>query len=169
MSQLGKYLLIYCWVQGSMNRVKKPLYRKVNTRARGVDHDFGGDFKSLRNSKKESFEQSKGSMHGKKERGLDYTPLFRFLLSKVGNNWEEVFNEAHSRLDKVAPIYWLVALNESDKEEYVRVGESSYFSGMYVDEGGKLQLTNPNLKPKDLIPFCNCCTHTLNGKVFGTE
>lgn len=152
-----------------MNRDKKPLYRKVNTRAKGVHHGFGGDFKYLRNKKRETIEQTKGSMHGKNKRGLDYTPLFRFLLSKVGNNWDEVFSEAKSRLDRPEPIYWLVALNEDEKKEYVRTGESTYFSGMYVDDKGKLQLTNPNLTAKDLTPFCNCCTHTFNGKVFGTE
>lgn len=151
-----------------MNRDKKPLYRKVNTRVRGLQHNFGGDYKNSRNKKRETNEQVKGSMHGKQERGLDYTPLFRFLLSKVGNDWKDVFCEAKSRLDKTEPIYWLVAQNEDEKEDYVRIGESTYFSGMYVDEDGKLQLTNPELKAVDLTPFCDCCTHTLNGKVFGT-
>ncbi|HET8886471.1 MAG TPA: hypothetical protein VFM70_09005 [Salinimicrobium sp.] len=152
-----------------MNRDKKPLFRKVNTRARGVRHNFGGDFKSSRNKKRETIEQTKGSMHGKNERGLDYTPLFRFLLSKIGSDWNEVFSEAKSRLDKTEPIFWVVALNEEDKKDYIRVGESSYLTGMYVDNDSKLQLTNPELKAKDLTPFCDCCTHTLNGKVFGTE
>lgn len=152
-----------------MNRDKKPLYRKVNTRARGVRHNFGGDFKYSRNKKRETTEQIKGSMHGKKERGLDYTPLFKFLLSKVGFDWDGIFSEAKSRLDRTEPIYWLVALNENERKEYVCIGESSYFSGMYVDSENKLQVTNPELKAKDLTPFCDCCTHTLNGKVFGTE
>ena len=152
-----------------MNRDKKPLYRKVNTKARGVRHDFGGDFKHLRRKKRDTIEQARGSMHGKRERGLDYTPLFRFLLSKVGSKWNDVFSEARSRLDKTDPIYWLVALNPEDKEDYVRTGESTYFSGMYVDQEGLLQLSNPELKAKDLIPFCDCCTHTFNGKLFGSE
>ena len=141
----------------------------MNTRARGVRHNFGGDFKDVRNKKRDSLEQSKGSMHGKKERGVDYTPLFRFLLSKVGAEWNEVFKEAKSRLDKEEPIYWLVKLNKGEKEDYVRIGESTYFSGLYVDDMGILQLTNPELTAKEMTPFCDCCTHTLNGKVFGTE
>jgi len=152
-----------------MNRNKKPLYRKVNTKARAVHHNFGGDYKNLRSKKRNSVEQTKGSMHGKKERGLDYTPLFRFLISKIGADWDEVFSEANSRLDKTDPIYWIVALNEHEKEDYIRVGASTYFSGMFIDENRKLQLTNPDLKAMDLKPFCNCCTHTLNGKEFGTE
>ncbi len=156
-------------VMNEMNRNKKPLYRKVNTKARGVRHDFGGDFKHSRNKKRNSIEQVKGSMHGKKDRGLDYTPLFRFLLSKVGADWNEVFRETNSRLDKTDPIYWMVALNEDEKRDYLRAGESTYFSGMYVDDNGKLQLVNPKLKAKDMSPFCDCCTHTLNGIIFGTE
>ena len=152
-----------------MNRQKKPLFRKVNTKARGVRHNSGGDYKHSRNVKRDNLEQVKGSMHGKKERGLDYTPLFKFLLSKVGQDWNEVFSEANARLDKAAPIYWLVAMNPEEKKEYVRTGESSYFSGMFVDENGNLQLVNPELSAKEMVPFCACCTHTLNGKVFGTE
>lgn len=151
-----------------MNRDKKPLYRKVNTRARRVPQHFGGDFKYSRHEKRETLEQVKGSMHGKKERGLNYTPLFRFLLANTGNYWDDVLNEASSRLDKTDPIFWIVALNEIGRKDYVRVGESPYFSGMYVDYNLKLQLTNSELKAKDMTPFCDCCTHTLNGEVFGS-
>ncbi len=159
-----------CFIRTTkMNREKKPLYRKVNTRARGVHHNFGGDYKHSRNKKRDSLEQVKGSMHGKTERGLDYTPLFRFLLSKVGLDWNEVYSEATSRLDKPEPIFWIVALNEDDKEDYVRVGESTYFSGLYINSDGKLKLSNPELSAKDMTPACSCCTHTLNGKVFGTD
>lgn len=152
-----------------MDKEKSRLYRKVNTRARGVHHNFGGDFKRTRNVKKESLQQVKGTMYGSKERGLDYTPLFRFLLSKVGSTWDEVYSEAKARLDKPDPIFWIVALQESEKKDYVRVGESSYFSGLYVDDDGTLQITNPGLRAVDMTPFCSCCTHTFNGKLFGTE
>ena len=152
-----------------MNREKPKLYRKVNTKAKAVPHNFGGDFKDSRNSKRETLQQVSGTMFGKKERGLDYTPLFKFLLSKVGNNWNEVFSEAKSRLDKQEPIFWAVALNEEEKKDYIRVGESTYFSGLFIDNNDVLQLVNPNLKAVDMKPFCNCCTHTFNGKIFGTE
>jgi hypothetical protein len=152
-----------------MNKEKPKLFRKVNTKTFNVHHNYGGDFKNTRNSKKETLEQTKGKMFGKKERGLDYTPLYRFLLSKVGNNWNEVFSEAKSRLDKAEPIFGMVALKDDEKEDFVRIGESSYFSGLYVDEDNILQLSNPNLKAKDMKPFCTCCTHTFNGKLFGTE
>ena len=152
-----------------MNKEKSKLYRKVNTKTYNVHHNFGGDFKNSRNSRKETLEQTKGSMFGKKERGLDYTPLYRFLLSKVGKKWNEIYSEAKSRLDKSEPIFYMVSLEETDKEDYVRVGESTYFSGLYVDSEGILQITNPNLTAKDMKPSCSCCTHTFNGKLFGSE
>lgn len=152
-----------------MNKVKSKLYRKVNTKARGVHHNFGGDFKDTRNRKRQTLQQVKGKMFGKKERGLDYTPLYRFLLSSVGSDWDNVYSEAKSRLDKSKPIFWMVALQDNEKKDYVRTGESSYYSGLYVDENNILQVCNPQLKAIDMKPFCSCCTHTFNGKVFGTE
>ena len=148
------------------NHHKEPLYRKVNTRARNVRHNFGGDYKNTRHTRRDTLEQVNGSMHGKKERGLDYTPLFRFLLSKVGSNWNEIFSEAKSRLDKIEPIFWLVALNINDRKDIVRIGEATYFSGMYVDDDEILQLSDPTLDVIDLKHFCECCTHTFNGKVY---
>jgi hypothetical protein len=116
---------------------KKPLFRKVNTTARGIDHRHGGDFSDIRNTKaQKSFQGSHQSMHGKHLRGLDYTPLFRFLLSKVGSEWDGVYSEAVSRLDRPDPIFWLVARSEHERRDCVRIGESTYFSGMYVDEDG---------------------------------
>jgi len=101
---------------------KKPLYPKVNTRARGVHHNFGGDYRNSRNK------DAPIGMRQGIQRGLDYTPLFRFLLSKVGSNWDKVHSEAVSRLDKQEPIYWIVAKDKESSDDYVRVGESSYFS-----------------------------------------
>lgn len=61
-------------------------------------------------------------MHGRARHGRDYTPLFRFLLSKVGGDWDAIHAEAVSRLDTPEPIFWLVALNEADRKPYVRIG-----------------------------------------------
>ncbi|MEX2668371.1 hypothetical protein [Candidatus Uabimicrobium amorphum] len=144
-----------------MNRNKKPLYRKVNTKAKGVHHHFGGDYSTNRHSKNNVVGMSKG-----KRRGLDYTPLFKFLLSKVGQPWDKVHSEAVSRLDREEPIYYIVSLDKSSAKDVVLVGESSYFSGLFVDEQGILQLTAPHIGPGDLEPSCACCTHSLNGKVF---
>ena len=63
----------------------------------------------------------------------------------------------------------MVALREEEKRDMVLMGEASYFSGLFVNDNGVLQLSNPNLKAKDMEPSCSCCIHTFNGKVFGTE
>lgn len=72
-------------------------------------------------------------MHSKHRQGLDYTPLFRFLLSKVGQDWDAVYSEAVSRLDTPAPIFWMVAEHEADQEAVVRLGENAYFSGLLIN------------------------------------
>ena len=134
---------------------KSPLYRKVNTRARGVHHVHGGDYRHTRHTKRED---TAGGMHGRGRRGLDYTPLFRFLLSKVGADWTEVYREATARLDRPDPVFWLVALDERDRHPFVCVGESSYFSGLYVDNDARLQRVDPSLRPERITPSCRCCT-----------
>jgi len=141
----------------------KPLYRKVNTRARGVHHNFGGDYR--KNRRKETAI----GMRQKIQRGLDYTPLFKFLLSKIGCNWNDVHSEAVSRLDKQDALYWIVAINKEDMNDYVRVGESSYFSGLYVTENNILDIVAPEITEETLEPSCSCCTHTFNGIPFSKK
>ncbi|MGE3802463.1 MAG: hypothetical protein AB7H80_15710 [Candidatus Kapaibacterium sp.] len=141
---------------------KKLLYRKKNTQAHGVDHHFGTKYRQHRNEKNFN---AKRMLQGVR-RGLDYTPLFSFLLSKVGSQWNQVYSEAVSRLDTEQPIFWLVALDKSKGRGIVRIGESSYYSGLYVDDEGILQIVAPQIGPQDLEPICSCCTHTLNGIPF---
>lgn len=62
----------------------------------------------------------------------------------------------------------MVALHEHERRDVVGVGESSIYSGLYVDENKRLQIVNPALKAEDMTPNCQCCTHTFNGVVFGT-
>ena len=144
--------------------MKKPLlYRKVNTTAHGVHHRFGGDYRDERHDKNlEHATRMRQSMHGEKRRGLDYTPLFRFLLSRVGREWKATYTEAAARVDRDEPIFWLVALRPADERAYVRTGEASYFSGLKVDAQGVLQRVDPQLGPGSLAPQCKCCTHTFN-------
>lgn len=146
---------------------KKPLYRKVNTRARNVHHGPGGDFRHERNTKRDRGPLPKrGTMRSNPRQGLDYTPLFKFLLSKVGEDWDAVFSEAVARLDKQEPIFWMVALLESEHQDYVRIGESSYYSGLYVDKENRLAIVAPQIGQDSLEPRCGCCTHSYNGVPF---
>jgi len=148
----------------AMNR-KQPLYRRVNTRTHNVAHAHGGDYRATRGAAEEDA-AGLGRMHGRKRRGLDYTPLFRFLLSRVGQDWDEVYGEAIARLDAPEPIFWMVARSDLDKRPFVRIGESSYYSGLYVDGDNRLALVDPDLKVEDMEPACGCCTHTFNGLRF---
>jgi hypothetical protein len=145
------------------SHTKKDLYRKVNTTARGVSHLHGSDYKYSR-SRDNSPKMKKGV-----RRGLDYTPLFRFLLSKVGGVWSDIYTEAKPRLVDDDPIFWMVSMDLASSEEYIRVGESSYYSGLYVSEAGILCIVNADITEDTLAPLCKCCTHTFNGKVFGKK
>lgn len=150
-----------------MNR-KKPLYRKVNTRTHGVRHGNRGEARWDRHTKAGKADKARNSsMHSKHRHGLDYTPLFRFLLSRVGRVWEEVYQEAVSRLDRPEPIFWMVAANDMDQEAVVRLGENSYFSGLFVNAEGELAIVAPELTVDEMEPSCACCTHTFNGEQFG--
>lgn len=146
---------------------KAPLYRRVNTRTHGVHHNSGADYRHQRNSKAtKAFEGSRAPMHGKAARGLDYTPLFKFLLSKVGQRWDDVFSEAVARLDRKEPIFWLVARNELERKELICTSEATFYSGLYVDDQGMLQVVNPALSAATMTANCSCCTHTFNGVRF---
>lgn len=146
---------------------KKPLYRKVNSRARGAFHGTGRAARHDRNTKAAGQSGAMhGSMHSGQRHGLDYTPLFRFLLSRVGQDWAKTHAEALSRLDSEEPIFHLVARGEDDRYPFVRYGEASYYSGLFVDDAGLLQKVDPTLGVEDFRPWCSCCTHTFNGDRF---
>lgn len=154
--------------RGRHDGAKEPLYRKVNTLARGVRHRFGGDAAWARNTKAEKAAEAEGitrvSMGKPVNRGLDYTPLFRFLLSKIGQDWDAVYSEAIARLDRPDPIFWMVARRPEDRSPWVWLGESSRYSGLYVDDDNRLQKVDRALTAADFLPTCICCTHTFNGE-----
>lgn len=105
-------------------------------------------------------------MHSKRRQGRDYTPLFKFLLSKVGEDWDVVHAEAVSRLEDPEPIFYMVALKQADGRRFFRSGESRYYSGLYVDDDGRLARVAPELTVEDMEPYCACCIHTFNGQPF---
>lgn len=157
-----------------MNKEKKKLYRRDNKKAlRYRGGDKGGDFCYSRNTKKmQEFEGDRLGMGGKVERGVDYTPLYKFLLSKVGKPWNDVYSEALSRLDKKDPIFHMVHFdpepNDNKRSYYgiVRLGDNSYYSMLTVNDEGILVKVNPEITKDDIVPFCHCCTHTFNGELF---
>ncbi|MXN47803.1 hypothetical protein GR138_21590 [Shinella kummerowiae] len=144
-------------------RQKKPLYRSVNTRTRGVFHRSGGDY---RWSRRREDRVHDGAMRGKQRRGLDYTPLFKFLLSRLGEDWDAVHAEAVARLDRPEPIFWMVARSDTEKSPFVLIGENAYYSGLFVDADNRLRQVDPDLRVEHMEPGCACCTHTFNGVPF---
>ncbi|WP_347905708.1 hypothetical protein [Pseudomonas purpurea] len=148
---------------------KKPLYRKVNTTAHGAHQNLAPYYQYQRNAKVVAGTEDKdrASMHAPQRRGLDYTPLFKFLLSRVGGRWDEIFSEAVGRLDRPDPIFWMVALHEHEREESVALGQSSFYSGLFVDSDGLLKKVNPDFRAEHMKRYCRCCTHTFNGVVYG--
>ena len=148
----------------------KPLYRKINsTTYNCTGYYYTGDAKYDKNTKK----GVKKSMGKNINHGLDYTPLYKFLLSSVGENFEYVYREAMIRLkplpfnERERFIFYMIAKNEDQiGSGFFRVGESTYFSKLIVDEDGILQIADKSVTNETLFPSCGCCTHTFNGKLF---
>ncbi|PCJ56316.1 MAG: hypothetical protein COA79_19295 [Planctomycetota bacterium] len=140
----------------------KLLYRKVNTKARGVWHLKGPKYKHSRNAKSEN----KSRMTQGHRRGLDYTPLYNYLISKVGQPWEDIYSFALPRVECEDFIFRIVSIDKDLAEEYICVGENSYYSVLLVDSEGVLEFANPKIDHHSLTPDCSCCTHSFNGKPF---
>ena len=113
---------------------KRPLYRKVNTTAHGVHHAKGGDYRDQRNSRTTKDDEIlRRSMHGGYRRGLDYTPLFKFLLSKCGQAWDDVYSEAVKRLDRSEPIFgWSRFKKMSDSDIFALENQPSSVACMLM-------------------------------------
>lgn len=141
------------------------LYRRVNTTTRHRSYNPGAEYRWERNKKSPANDDlpQRASMHGNQQRGLDYTPLFHFLLGKVGKEWNDIYSEAKSRLDKPDPIFWMVAKFEHQKRDYVCCGDFSFYPGLYIDTQGILQQVNPDISAEDIPVTCRCCTHTFIG------
>ena len=143
---------------------KRPLFRRQNRTAHRAPCGYGGEYRWQRNTKSEKTSEATHAGMGPKHRhGLDYTPLFKFLLSKVGDDWNTVHSDAVSRLDREEPINWIVSQQGDDALAVVRVGESTYFSGLYITPENRLAVVAPEIGVEDIYPSCPCCTHTFNG------
>lgn len=105
-------------------------------------------------------------MPGKPRRGLDDTPLFKFLLSHLGDDWDAVHAEAVARLDRPEPIFWMVARSDAEKSPFVLIGKNTYCSGIFIDADNRLRLVDPDLRVEHMEPGCACCTHTFSGVPF---
>ncbi|WEK21027.1 MAG: hypothetical protein P0Y49_07725 [Candidatus Pedobacter colombiensis] len=130
---------------------KKPLYRKENKVSLSNKYNVstGSEYRYHRHSKAFLNDDRNHKSMTSGKYGYDYTPLFKFLLSKVGSDWDQIYAEAKARLNDPAPIFWMVAMHESERRNLVRLGESTYYSGLFVNEDGKLTIVNPNVSSYD--------------------
>jgi hypothetical protein len=53
------------------------------------------------------------------------------------------------------PIFWLVAVGSAPRRPVVWIGESSRYSGLYVDDTNRLSVVDPTLGPEKLTPTCH--------------
>lgn len=141
-----------------MLKDKKPLYRK-EADAINNHHHSGSDAKYDRNTKRGISKHMKKNV----KRGLDYTPLYKFLLSKVGQNFDEVYKEVIKRVNDRSAIFHMFRKHEFETGDFVRLGGSSFYNKLYIDDNNTIQKVNPNLKNEDFSPSCWCCTYTFNG------
>jgi len=83
------------------------LYRRVNTTTRYDSNNPGAEYRWERNRKKmeDDLLPKLGSMHSRQKRGRDYTPLFHFLINRIGQPWDTTFSEACGRLDTTEPVF----------------------------------------------------------------
>lgn len=135
-----------------MNNRIKPLYRKENKVSLSNKYNVstGSEYRYQRHSKAFLNDDRNHKSMTSGKYGYDYTPLFKFLLSKVGSDWDKIYAEAKARLNDPEPIFWMVALRESERRSIVRLGDSTYYSGLFVDDDGILAIVNPNISSTEL-------------------
>jgi hypothetical protein len=150
-----------------MNNRIKPLYRKENKVSLSNKYNVskGSEYRYNRRTKLFLSDDRNYKPMNSGKHGYDYTPLFKFLLSKVGSNWDQTYSEAKARLNKPKPIFWIVALHDSQRRDIVRVGESTYYSGLFVEDSGKLAIVNPDVQLINLPNPYPGETLTFNGIV----
>lgn len=135
-----------------MNNRIKPLYRKENKVSLSNKYNVstGSEYRYQRHSKAFLNDDRNHKSMTSGKYGYDYTPLFKFLLSKVGSDWDKIYAEAKARLNDPEPIFWMVALQESERRSIVRLGDSTYYSRLFVDDDGILAIVNPNISSTEL-------------------
>jgi hypothetical protein len=143
---------------------KKPLWRKLNKEKSYKTHDLKVGAEYDRGTK----DGVKRSMHTTKHHLKDYTPLYKYLLKHVGEDFDKICSDVYPRIDDRERIWDIIDRNGSHDlhSRVCNVGGNSYYSTLIIDEDNILQIKTPELKNSDLWPDCGCCTHTFNGVVY---
>ena len=98
--------------------------------------------------------------------GYDYTPLFRYLLSRVGDLWEDIYTYVKPRLNTTEAIWIMVSRSGYPQESsYFCLSEGSYWSQLWIDDEGRLQRVDPT--QANASPGCWCHTYSFNGSRIG--
>lgn len=102
------------------------------------------------------------------DESFDYTPLYKYLLTQVGQKWKKVVKYIRPRLNDMAPVESMV-LNPNGNIDIAKlrwnlnprtvgkipaifdIDEDTWFSTLYVDKEGILQFVNP--KSKDFVKY----------------
>ena len=157
---------------------KKPLYRKVNKRTHnGWAWYYYPKYRYRFDRHKEvdtQIERMPVKKHSIFRTGYDYTPLFRFLHSHVGDVWTDIFRECQARLNDMKPLTrmvvnvnerGLVVDNYPDRElpKYCIESEDGYWSTLYVDEEGVLQFVDKDYH-KPPVSISLAFTDSWNGE-----
>lgn len=177
----------------------KKLYRKRNTHWRtgqlcNYYNYTGSKYSYDRHTKKSKQDfldevrhakMKKRSAEWKGFKNVDYTPLLMFLEESVGRKWEDVWKEAMRKSDNAYMIIQWVVLNINKAglvcnrinrpftdHDFIRAGEGSYYSSLYVDENGILQLADSDVyqqfqkfeKGQKYTNYDDEWSNTLNGK-----
>lgn len=155
----------------NMKRTKlKPLYR---TACRPTYGHFKENkhYRHIRNKKKtviegeESVDTDTKMVRQRKDvRQLDFTPLYKYLQSKVGEDYDTVYSNVVERIPRnQRGVIDYIVMADNTGDGVARLGESTYFRTLYVDENNKLQFVNKDYK-QTVSKWCYMDTTTLDGK-----
>jgi glutathione peroxidase-family protein len=123
------------------------LIRKVNRKS---SFEKSQHYRYIRHTKAQlAFDGNFQPMKRSKKNGVNYHPLFQWLLSKVGQNWDKVYSEACKRVPQEfrETIFYMVNTHAIKKDGIVvdskgqalhstfRFGEARHFKQLYVNKG----------------------------------
>lgn len=153
----------------------KPLYRKVNRKssyqcrcaeAKGGRFAWARHSKAMRQFDGRHLPMSRATSNYLST-GYDYTPLFRYLLSRVGDPWDDIYAYVKPRLNTTEPIWHIVSQPgiPASRGSFFCLGEGSYWSRLWIDDEGRLQRVDPTQANAE--PGCWCHTYSFNGSRIG--
>lgn len=145
----------------------KPLWRKSRPPKPYLNHHM----KELSASRDRNTKAGvRRSMSKTRSTMRDFTPLYQYLLSAVGEDFDMIKSHVYKRLEaQDRDVIWnMVATNDLqlNPDGIVRLTDNAYYSQLYVDNDNILKVYKPEVTINHLFPHCSCCTHTFNGTKF---